>query len=132
MAQEKVFFRKAAFVHPVFKTPYMALVYSCVWSSVLVISGTFDQLTDQVVVSGFMFVILTGIGLIKMKMQKKISKKVIGYPVIPGIVILFSLTLVTTTFIVNTRASLVGLLLTLSGVPFYFWFKFAERRKLMA
>ena len=73
MAQEKVFFRKAAFVHPVFKTPYMALIYSGVWSSVLVISGTFDQLTDQVVVSGFMFVILTGAGLIKMKTQKKIT-----------------------------------------------------------
>ena len=30
MAQEKVFFRKAAFVHPVFNTPYIALIYSCV------------------------------------------------------------------------------------------------------
>jgi APA family basic amino acid/polyamine antiporter len=128
MAQENVFFRKAAFVHPVFKTPYMALAYSGVWSSVLVLSGTFDQLTDQVVVSGYMFVILTGAGLIWMKMRKKITKKVIGYPVIPVIVILFSLTLVTTTFIVNTRASLVGLLLTLSGVPFYFWFKNTGRR----
>jgi APA family basic amino acid/polyamine antiporter len=43
--------------------------------------------------------------------------------VIPVIVILFSLTLVITTLIVNTRDSLVGLLLTFSGVPFYFWFK---------
>ena len=128
MAQEKVFFRKAAYVHPAYKTPYMALAYSGIWSSVLVLSGTFDQLTDQVVVSGYMFVILTGAGLIKMKIQKRITKKVIGYPVIPVIVILFSLTLVITTFIVNTRASLVGLLLTLSGVPFYFWFKYAERR----
>ena len=127
MAQEKVFFRKAAFVHPVFKTPYVALIYSCVWSSVLVLSGTFDQLTDLVVVSGYMFATLTGAGLIKMKMEKKITKKVIGYPVIPLIVILFSLILVITTFIVNTRASLVGLLLTLSGVPFYFWFKKAQR-----
>jgi APA family basic amino acid/polyamine antiporter len=123
MAQEKVFFKRASFVHPRFNTPYVALVYSCVWSSVLVISGTFDQLTDLVVVSGYMFATLTAAGLIKMKMQKKITKKVIGYPVIPVIVILFSLTLVTTTFINNTRASLVGLLLTLSGVPFYFWFK---------
>jgi basic amino acid/polyamine antiporter, APA family len=130
MAQEKVFFRKAAFVHPVFKTPYMALTYSCVWSSVLVLSGTFDQLTDQVVVSGYMFLTLTATGLIKMKLQKKITKKVFGYPIIPVVVILFSLTLVITTFIVSTRASLVGLLLTLSGAPFYFWFKYAERRTL--
>jgi APA family basic amino acid/polyamine antiporter len=123
MAQEKAFFRKAAFVHPAFKTPYIALIYSCIWSSVLVVSGTFDQLTDLVVVSGYMFATLTAAGLVSMKMKKKITKKVIGYPVIPVIVILFSLTLVITTFIVSTRASLVGLLLTLSGVPFYFWFR---------
>ena len=123
MAQEKVFFRKAAFVHPVFKTPYIALIYSCVWSSVLVITGTFDQLTDLIVVCGYSFTVLSAAGLIKMKSQKKITSKVIGYPVIPVIVILFSLTLVITTLIVNTRDSLIGLLLTFSGIPFYFWFK---------
>jgi APA family basic amino acid/polyamine antiporter len=123
MAQEKVFFRKAAFVHPVFKTPYIALIYSCVWSSVLVITGTFDQLTNLIVVCGYSFAVLSAAGLIKMKRKKKITNKVIGYPVIPVIVILFSLTLVITTLIVNTRDSLIGLLLTFSGVPFYFWFK---------
>jgi len=123
MAQEKVFFRKAAFVHPVFKTPYIALIYSCIWSSVLVITGTFDQLTNLIVVCGYSFAVLSAAGLIKMKLKKKITDKVIGYPVIPVIVILFSLTLVITTLIVNTRDSLIGLLLTFSGVPFYFWFR---------
>jgi basic amino acid/polyamine antiporter, APA family len=123
MAQEKVFFRKAAFVHPVFKTPYIALIYSCVWSSVLVITGTFDQLTNLIVVCGYSFAVLSAAGLIKMKMNKKITDRVIGYPVIPVIVIIFSLTLVITTLMVNTRDSLIGLLLTFSGVPFYFWFK---------
>jgi basic amino acid/polyamine antiporter, APA family len=127
MAQEKVFFWKAAFVHPVFKTPYIALIYSCIWSSVLVITGTFDQLTDLIVVCGYTFAVLSAVGLIKMKMQRKITNRVIGYPVIPIIVILFSLTLVITTLIVNTRDSLIGLLLTFSGVPFYFWFRNAKR-----
>jgi basic amino acid/polyamine antiporter, APA family len=123
MAQEKVFFRKAAYVHPVFQTPYIALIFSGIWSIILVVSGTFDQLTNLIVVSGYMFAVLSAAGLIKMKIQKKITKKVIGYPVIPVIVILFSLTLVITTMIVNTRDSLTGLLLTCSGIPFYFWFK---------
>jgi basic amino acid/polyamine antiporter, APA family len=123
MAQEKVFFRKAAFVHPVFKTPYIALIYSCIWSSVLVITGTFDQLTNLIVVCSYSFAVLSAAGLIKMKMNKKITSKVIGYPIIPVIVILFSLTLVVTTLMVNTRDSLIGLSLTFSGIPFYFWFK---------
>jgi APA family basic amino acid/polyamine antiporter len=123
MAQEKVFFKRAAYVHPVFKTPYISLIYSCIWSCVLVITGTFDQITNLVVFSGYLFFGLAAAGLIKMKMQKKISKKVIGYPVIPVIIILFSLILVINTLIVNTRATLLGLLLMLLGLPFYFWFK---------
>jgi basic amino acid/polyamine antiporter, APA family len=123
MAQEKVFFKRAAYVHPVFKTPYISLIYSCIWSCALVITGTFDQITNLVVFSGYLFFGLAAAGLIKMKMQKKISKKVIGYPVIPVIIILFSLILVTNTLIVNTRATVLGLLLMLLGLPFYFWFK---------
>ncbi len=123
MAQEKVFFRKAAFVHPVFKTPHVALIYSCIWSCVLVITGTFDQITNLVVFSTYLFFGLAAAGLIRMKMQKKITKRVIGYPVIPVIIILFCLVLVVNTIIVQAHATLFGLLLMLSGVPFYFWFK---------
>jgi APA family basic amino acid/polyamine antiporter len=94
---------------------------------VLVFSGTFDQITDLVVFSGYLFFGLAAAGLIKMKVRKKITMKVIGYPVIPVIIILFSLVLVINTLIVQTRASLLGLLLMFSGVPFYFWFKRVER-----
>ncbi len=126
MAQEKVFFRKAALVHPVFKTPHVALIYSCIWSCVLVITGTFDQITNLVVFSTYLFFGLAAAGLIKMKMQKKITKRVIGYPLVPVIIILFCVVLVINTLIVQTRATLFGLLLMLSGVPFYFWFKKRE------
>jgi len=127
MAQEKVFFKKAAWVHPVFNTPYVALLYSGVWSCVLVFTGTFDEITNLVVFSTYLFFGLAAAGLIKMKKQKKITKKVIGYPGVQVIIILFSLVLVTNTLIVQARASLLGLLLMFSGVPFYFWFKKQDR-----
>lgn len=123
MAQENVFFKKAAWVHPVFNTPYIALAFSGVWSCILVFTGSFDEITNLVVFSTYLFFGLAAAGLIRMKMQKRISKKVIGYPVIPVIIILFSLALVINTLIVQTRASFLGLLLMFSGVPFYFWFK---------
>jgi basic amino acid/polyamine antiporter, APA family len=123
MAQEKVFFRKVAWVHPVFHTPYIALIFSGVWSCILVFTGTFDEITNLVVFSTYLFFGLAAAGLIKMKWQKKITKRVIGYPVVPVIIILFSLALVVNTLIVQTRASLLGLLLMFSGVPFYIWFK---------
>lgn len=123
MAQERVFFKKAAWVHPVFHTPYIALAYSGVWSCVLVFTGTFDEITNLVVFSTYLFFGLAAAGLIKMKRQKRITRKVIGYPVVPVIIILFSLVLVINTLIVQARASLLGILLMFSGVPFYFWFK---------
>jgi basic amino acid/polyamine antiporter, APA family len=127
MAQEKVFFRKAAYVHPVFKTPYIAIIYSCIWSCILVMTGTFDMLTNLVVFSGYFFFGLAAAGLIRMKMKKKITKKVIGYPVIPVVIIIFSIVLVTNTLITQTRASLLGLLLMFSGLPLYFRLKRNKR-----
>jgi APA family basic amino acid/polyamine antiporter len=127
MAQEKVFFKRAAWVHPVFNTPYIALTFSGVWSCILVFTGSFDEITNLVVFSTYLFFGLAAAGLIRMKVQKKITSKVIGYPVIPVIIILFSLALVINTLIVQTRASFLGLLLMFSGVPFYFWFKRGKR-----
>jgi basic amino acid/polyamine antiporter, APA family len=43
--------------------------------------------------------------------------------VVPVIIILFCLVLVINTLIVQARATLFGLLLMFSGVPFYFWFR---------
>jgi APA family basic amino acid/polyamine antiporter len=123
MAQEKFFFTGAANVHPVFRTPYISLVWSMLWSCVLVISGTFDLLTNLVIFAGFFFYALLGIGLIRLKRNGMITQKVIGYPVIPVIVILFSIALIVNTVIIQTKQSLVGLLLLLSGVPLYYYFK---------
>ncbi len=123
MAQENFFFKKAANVHPVFRTPYVSLIFSMIWSSILVVSGTFDLLTNLVIFAGFFFYGLLAWALIRMKRKGQIKSKVIGYPVIPFIVVLFSLALIVNTVIVQPQQSLAGLLLVLSGVPFYYGFK---------
>jgi APA family basic amino acid/polyamine antiporter len=123
MAQEKAFFHGAAKVHPAFRTPYISLIYSCIWSCILVISGTFDMLTNLIVFSGYLFFGLVAWGLIKMKRKGIIQSRVIAYPVAPIIIILFSLALVINTIIVETKQSMIGLGLVLSGIPFYYYFK---------
>lgn len=123
MAQENVFFRGAAKVHPTFRTPHISLLYTAIWSIILVCSGTFDQITDLVIFASYAFFALTAWGLVKMKRKKIITSKVIGYPVVPYIIILFCLTLIVNTAITQTKASLIGLLLILSGAPFYLYFR---------
>ena len=123
MAQENVFFKKAAKVHLAFSTPHIALFYSAIWSIILVCSGTFDQITNLVIFASYAFFALATWGLVKMKRNGSITSKVIGYPVIPFIIILFCIALVINTIVTQTEASLIGLLLILSGAPFYWYFK---------
>jgi APA family basic amino acid/polyamine antiporter len=58
-----------------------------------------------------------------MKRKGIIQSKVIAYPIAPIIIILFSLALVINTMIVETKQSMIGLGLVLSGIPFYYYFK---------
>src|SRR5262249_11507063 len=48
MAQDALFFRKAAELHPVHRTPVFGLVTQALWASVLCLSGTYNQLLDYV------------------------------------------------------------------------------------
>jgi APA family basic amino acid/polyamine antiporter len=123
MAREKYFFKKVAYAHPVYRTPYVSLLYTMVWSCVLVISGTFDILTDMVIFAGFLFYALLAFALLKMKRKGVIKVKVIGYPVVPIILILFSTALIINTFMVQLKYSLIGVALILLGVPMYYYFK---------
>jgi APA family basic amino acid/polyamine antiporter len=129
MAQEKFFPKRFSYVHPRFRTPYLGLIYSCIWSCVLVISGTFDVLTNMIIFTEFFFSALFGIALIKMKRNGRITARVILYPLSPIILILFSLALVINTFIVQPVQSVVGLILMLSGIPVYFYYK--KRKKII-
>lgn len=123
MAQEKAFFRSVAKVHPVHRTPYMSLIYSMVWSCVLVFSGTFDRLTDMAIFAAFLFYSLLAVGLIKMKRKGLIKEKVPFYPWAPCIFILVTTGLLISTFMNQPKLTLIGVGLMLSGIPFYFIFK---------
>jgi APA family basic amino acid/polyamine antiporter len=123
MAREKVFFKNAGKIHPIARTPHIALAWSAVWSVVLVCSGTFDEITNLIVFASYGYFGLAAFGLVRMKRKGRIPSKVIGYPVIPWIIILFCAALMINTIITQPYQSLKGLLLILSGLPFYLYFK---------
>jgi APA family basic amino acid/polyamine antiporter len=123
MAQEKVFFKNAEKVHPVYKTPYMALMYSMIWSMILVFSGTFDRLTDMTIFTAFLFYSLLAIGLIKMKRKGVIKEKIAFYPWAPALFILVTLGLLISTFSRQPKLSMIGLCLMLTSIPVYYIFK---------
>jgi APA family basic amino acid/polyamine antiporter len=126
MAKEKMFFKSAAFVHPKYKVPTKSLVIFSTWSCILVFSGTFDQLTDMLVFVQFIFyaLVIAGVFILRKKMPNALrTYKVIGYPVVPALYILFCLGLLANTLIEQTREAGIGLGLTILGLPFYYYFK---------
>lgn len=128
MAQEKFFFQKVAKVHPRFHTPHISLLLTGAWSCVLVISGSFELLSNLAVLANYLFYGLLALATIRMKIQGKLSAKVVGYPFIQIVLILFSILLITNTVLTSPGESLAGFLLMLCGAPLYFLFKKSRDR----
>lgn len=125
MAKDKLFFLNAGKHHSKYRTPHVALLIQCVWASMLVLSGSFDQLTDMLLFAAFIFYGMGAFGVFVLRRKMKDEPrpyKVFGYPVVPAIFVLFSFTLVVVTIIQNPRDAGIGLGLVLIGIPFYlFW-----------
>lgn len=122
MAKDNLFFKSAANVHPKFRTPYTSLLMQGLWSSLLVLSGTFDQLTDMLIFASFIFYGAGALGVFVLRKKMKDAHrpfKAVGYPVVPAIFILFCATLVIVTIIQNPRDAGIGLALVLIGIPFF-------------
>ena len=59
MADDKLFFKPIAAVHPKFHTPYIAILLACVLGVAMVMTQTFEQLTDTFVLSMWPFYALS-------------------------------------------------------------------------
>lgn len=124
MAKEGLFFPKMAKINSS-KVPGNALWYQGVWACLLVLSGTFDQLTDMLIFAAFIYYGATTLGVFILRRKMPDAPrpyKVWGYPVIPAIFIIFCVFLIGNTLITRPREAGIGLTLILLGIPFYWWF----------
>jgi APA family basic amino acid/polyamine antiporter len=126
MGRDNLFFKSAGKHHEKFRTPHISLLIQGFWASMLVLTGTFDQLTDMLIFASFIFYGsgAFGVFVLRRKMKDEVRPyKVFGYPVIPGIFVLFCIALVVVTIIQNPRDAGIGLGLVLIGIPFYMFWK---------
>ena len=93
MARANLFFRGLGKVHPQFGTPYVSLIVQGMWSCVLVMSGSFDTITDYVIFAAWLFYMLGAFGVFVLRKKMPDAErpyKVWGYPYTPAIFIIFS------------------------------------------
>ena len=135
MANQGLFFRKADYIHPRYNTPSFSLVMQAFWSSVLVLSGSFDQLTDMLIFASFIFYGATTLGVFILRRRMPDAHrpyKVIGYPVVPTVFILFCIGLIINTLVERPREAGIGLFLILTGLPFYYYWTGKNRKQVTA
>lgn len=122
MAREGVFFSKLAEVHPRFGTPALSIIWSCAWSAILVLSGTFDQLLAYVVFVGWIFYALGGAAVIVLRRTRPDAERpfrVPGYPLTPALFVLAAVALVLNTVFAQPKLAAVGLGMVFLGAPAY-------------
>jgi APA family basic amino acid/polyamine antiporter len=133
MAKEGLFFQKMSKVNSS-KVPGNALWYQGVWACLLVLSGTFDQLTDMLIFAAFIFYGATTLGVFILRRKLPDAPRpyrVWGYPFVPAIFIVFCIFLIGNTIIARPREAAIGVFLILLGIPFYWWFQRNKKKRIM-
>lgn len=121
MARERLFFTGIGKLNKS-NVPGNSLLWQGIWASVLVLSGTFDQLTDMIIFAVFIFYGATSLGVFILRRKMPDAHrpyKVWGYPVVPAVFILFCIGLFCNTIVARPREAAIGSILILSGIPVF-------------
>ncbi len=131
MAQDGLFFRSLAKINPRHHVPTASLLAQAVWASVLVLSGTFEQLYTYVVFVEVLAYTATGAALYVLRRAQPATPRPYrtwGYPWVPALFILSSLALMANTLKERPMESLIGLGLLVLGLPAYAAWRRQARR----
>jgi APA family basic amino acid/polyamine antiporter len=122
MAEDGVFFRKVAWVHPRTRVPVIAIALQGACAILIAITGTYAQVVNYVVAMDCIFFGLTAVCLLLMRRRAASDAIPIAVPLYPWTILVFIAAewlVVASTFIHDWRRSFIGLGIALTGLPVY-------------
>jgi APA family basic amino acid/polyamine antiporter len=131
MAQDGVFFRRMAVIHPKWRTPAFSLIGQGIWAGVLTLSGRYDQLYTYVIFGMVLSYTLTVIGLFILRWKHPDVPRpyrCTGYPWLPGIYVIVGVAWTLNTIIERPTEAFWGAAIVLLGVPGFLYWKRSSRR----
>ncbi len=134
MAQDGVFFRRMAVVHPKWRTPAFSLIGQGIWAAVLTVSGRYDQLYTYVIFGTVLSYTLTVIGLFVLRWKRPDVPRpysCTGYPWLPAIYVLVGVAWTLNTIIQRPAEAFWGATIVLIGVPGYLYWKRGSRARAL-
>ena len=131
MARDGLFFPAAAVVHSRFNTPARCIALQAVLASILVLSGTFDEIISYFFFVVLVFIALTVFGLfvLRRRQQHEPEYSTPGYPATPIVFLLLLLAMLVLLGVGQPKQSFLGVGVVALGVPVYY-FLFRGRRTL--
>src|SRR2546421_1184018 len=145
MARDGLFFRAVADLNK-FRVPAWGLVIQGIWAGALVLPRTvkfdaagnvtgygnlYGNLLDYVISAALIFYILTIIGIFLLRRKQPDTErpyKAFGYPIVPALYIIGASVILFVLFMYQTATTWPGLIIVLSGVPVYFFWKVFGRK----
>ena len=124
MARDGLFFSALAGVSATTRVPVRAILAQSVWAGILIVSGSFDTLTDYAVFAMLIFVALATSSVFIFRRTIPDSARpyrTLGYPITPAVFLLVAGWLLVNTLLTAPRQAIAGLLLMALGLPFYLY-----------
>ena len=125
MARDGLFFRRAASIHPRYRTPAVAIIAQAVWSSLLVLSAQADTLLTY---TGFAIILFSGVAVIALFVLRAKHPdaerpfRAWGYPIAPGIYAVASALILLNGLYTAPGPTGAGVAVILAGIPLYLLF----------
>jgi APA family basic amino acid/polyamine antiporter len=146
MAKDGLFFRRVGELNKC-RVPAWALVFQGIWAGALVLPRTvktdaagnvtgygnlYGNLLDYVISAALIFYVLTIIGIFLLRRKRPDAErpyKAFGYPIVPALYIVGATVILVVLFIYQTATTWPGLMIVLTGVPVYFFWKKANQTR---
>jgi APA family basic amino acid/polyamine antiporter len=132
MAEDKLFFRRIAQVHPRTRVPVFAIALQGAFAIIIALSGKYGQILNYVVSVDFIWFGLTGLSIFIFRRREPSSEatfKVPGHPYTTALFVAACWLVVLSTVYKYPVNSIIGFLIVLAGIPAcYYWLR--QQRKI--
>jgi len=123
MARDGLFFQRFGEIQPRFRTPGFAIVAQAIWSSIVVVTGSYENLSSYSMLSSWIFYTLTviAVSVLRRKMPGlERPYRMWGYPATVWLFVAVSVWFFADALVNQTATSLIAIAVTLAGLPVYF------------
>jgi APA family basic amino acid/polyamine antiporter len=122
MARDSALFGWMGAVHPRYKSPHVAIAVQAVWSSLLVLTGTYRAIFTRVVYTEWIFFGALAIGVMRLRRSSHYAPafRARGFPAAPILFAAVCLIIVLNQLASDPIESASGLALVAAGLPVYY------------